>query len=151
MPSTNLDRRREVNREYYARHKERKQAEKREAYLANPEKYKERAKAWRAHNPAKIKEWQRKWYENNVESCYNANAKRRSLQRRASVVWADRTQILALYAEARRLSKETPQKYHVDHIVPLNGKTVCGLHVHYNLQILPAGKNLSKRNNLMED
>lgn len=150
MPSTDLERRRETNRQYYARHKERKRAEKREAYAADPEKFQLRSKAWRQANPDKVKEWQHVWYKENVERQYDLNARRRARQKQAAVAWADRKLIASFYAEARRLSKETSLEHHVDHIVPLKGLTVCGLHVHYNLQILLASDNLSKRNKLVE-
>lgn len=60
--------------------------------------------------------------------------------------WANADAIEAMYKAARRLSLETGIQYDVDHIVPLKGKNVCGLHVEYNLQIITHTKNMKKHN-----
>jgi len=58
----------------------------------------------------------------------------------------DHKDIKAMYLLAKKFEGLCGIKYHVDHIVPLKGENVCGLHVPWNLQLLPASINISKSN-----
>jgi hypothetical protein len=81
-----------------------------------------------------------KWYASKH------NTARRLVTIRATPGWADAQAIRRVYDLAARLESETGLIYHVDHIVPLNGKTVSGLHNQFNLQVLPATENIKKSN-----
>lgn len=59
-----------------------------------------------------------------------------------------KSDIKAIYKDARRITVESGERHEVDHIVPLVSKFVCGLHVPWNLQILPADINRAKSNHL---
>lgn len=74
---------------------------------------------------------------------------RRGQEKRATPPWANLPAIRALKREARRLTLETGELHVVDHIIPLIGKmggvqVVSGLHVHYNMRVIPAGPNAQK-------
>lgn len=72
--------------------------------------------------------------------------KRRVHQDQATPAWADKKAIRAIYERAQRITRETGRKMHVDHVIPLKGRLVTGLHIETNLQILPAAENVRKSN-----
>lgn len=97
---------------------------------------KERLKRWKKDNP----EWVR---ANGVE--------RRARKLNATPDWLTKEQkaeIVEIYRKRQIISDEMGEVYHVDHIVPLRGKDVCGLHVPWNLQIISKTENLEKGNRL---
>ena len=69
---------------------------------------------------------------------------RRTALKYATPLWADHKAIDAVYTEARRLSAETGIKHDVDHIIPLQGKKVCGLHIPWNLRVITKAANVKK-------
>ncbi|MDB5937509.1 MAG: hypothetical protein JWQ01_4853 [Massilia sp.] len=78
-------------------------------------------------------------------------ARRRAQKRNAMPAWANRDAIRAIYVEARQRIRDTGEVWHVDHTIPLAGKTVCGLHVENNLRIIPGSENMQKSNKFNGD
>lgn len=73
--------------------------------------------------------------------------KRAAIKARATPEWADKDKIDEIYAERDKLNKqEIDDPYEVDHIYPILGKTVCGLHVEANLRLLRKSENIAKSN-----
>ena len=70
--------------------------------------------------------------------------RRRSHERKQTPPWADRNAIADMYRMARKLTRETGEQYVVDHIVPLRGKIVSGLHWHGNMRVIHWRENASK-------
>lgn len=60
--------------------------------------------------------------------------------------WADKERIKAIYEESRRISAESGIKHNVDHVIPIRGNLVCGLHVPENMRIILASENVRKSN-----
>ena len=147
----------------------------RQRYLDNAEARKERQRKYRKDNPEKVREGFRKWRDKNYEAWlegakrYRENnpeklaawralnkdkllancAKRRSFRINATPAWLTSAHMKSMadyYWLAKDATSVSETSYHVDHIIPLNNDHVCGLHVPWNLQVLPADVNISKSN-----
>lgn len=91
----------------------------------------------------------REYYSNTKEDYYRRKAQRRASLLKRTPAWLTKEHLQSIrniYKECHSLNTTSPERYEVDHIVPLQGKTVSGLHVPWNLQILPMSENRKKGN-----
>ena len=106
-------------------------------------------KHWRIKNSAVFKERTSEWRKNNMDYVLSKNAERRAAKLHRTPKWLTKEQkqeIQDIYKMAKELQKIFPWEQHVDHIIPLQGVLVSGLHIPENLQILSAHLNCSKKN-----
>lgn len=120
----------------------------------------EKSKVWKSKNPEwrsesyrknidLVKEQTKAWSEENKGARNAITARRRASKLQATPSWLsekDQDQIKRIYSACANVTKRTGKPHHVDHVVPLQGENVCGLHVPWNLSIIPASMNLSKSN-----
>ena len=148
--SEKADERRDAARRYYHENKER--------YLqrhAENNKRPEFKKAKKKYNSDYVeKNREELKAKRRARRNYNAMkaAERRALKMAASITLSDEHQkeMCDIYWLAADLRRITGEQYDVDHIVPISGKNICGLHVPWNLQILPSDINKSKSNSFNE-
>lgn len=139
-------------------------------YGANKAAHAERNRQWRASNPDRVKasredyrrrnpdcdkryyqdnrerelEASRRWKRENRARWAMTQAARRARIAQQTPKWADKEAILAIYRQCEAMRKQG-LNVQVDHAVPLNGRTVSGLHCPANLQIIDAKANAKKR------
>lgn len=119
-------------KEYRASNKDKIQKQKKEDYLFNQELYLAQKKLYRQANKGKI-------------AALNARRKKHVKQR--TPAWSDMTKVKSYYNVCAFFNEVNGYvKYHVDHIIPMQGDIVSGLHVHTNLQIMPWRDNVAKKN-----
>lgn len=151
---------------WYIKNQEYKKKYRSEWYLSNKQAENVKSYTYRKFHP-ELKEYLREYKSNNKEKTriaaanwYKKNsarskanaAKRRAMKIEATPKWLSKDHLNEIY-ELYRLAKELAwlnqdgKPFHVDHIIPLQGDNVCGLHVPWNLQLLPWKDNLKKSNN----
>lgn len=108
-------------------------------------------------NPQRHRDANRRWSENNPEKTRAmkrpANANRRASQLQRTPCWLtpeDWKRIKVKHAEARWMTVRTGIPHAVDHIYPLQGRLVSGLHVPANMRVIPARENSRKHNKMPE-
>jgi 5-methylcytosine-specific restriction endonuclease McrA len=146
MPYKNIEDYKTYQKNYRLNNKEilaRKDKKRKKLYrLNNIELIKEISRKYYLKNKEHYKKYGKEYYLKNSHFAKARFAKRKAAKLRATPKFADLNKIREIY-------KNCPNGYHVDHIIPLQGKNVCGLHVEWNLQYLTPSANLSKSNRLI--
>lgn len=153
----NADKRREYNKQfnalnptyqadYHRRNALERRAKNKAWREAHPEKVKTYLAAYRIENNERVNAQVREWRKSNRDITNANSGKRRAAELRALPLWADLDKIKAVYVIAQRMTVDTGIPHTVDHVVPLRGKNVCGLHVHTNLQVITRVENIRKKN-----
>jgi hypothetical protein len=107
------------------------------------------ASKWNKINPDKHRKYCISWQQKNLDKHCKNEAYRRSVKLNATPKWltiAQLREIEQYYIDSAYIQQLMQTEMHVDHIVPLRGENVCGLHVPWNLQILTRLDNQSKGN-----
>lgn len=114
----------------------------------NPQKVQTARQKWTSDNPEKARLSSKIWKHRNPAKVTQQASRRRAAQDARMPGWltaADHLEFDSVYKYCAGL-RAAGLDYHVDHIVPLRGKSVSGLHVPWNLQVIPAVENMSKGN-----
>jgi hypothetical protein len=124
----------------YAREKKRKDRSTEEGAT----RLRDYVRAWRAANPDNYQRY--KSYKGCSPKIVAKNTARQLRKSHATPPWIDLSLIVPFYERAATLTKQTGIRHSVDHIMPLNGRNSCGLHVPWNLQVMPLADNIAKGN-----
>jgi hypothetical protein len=122
---------------------------------------------WQRENKDKMRVYAQRWYakaipevlsqkrkdyrKQNPEIFAKHSVKRRSSEKAATPLWTtdeDKGKIKLIYLKRDFINEVTGIKHEVDHIYPIQGKDSCGLHVYWNLRIITATENRSKKNSI---
>lgn len=147
------------NRDRYAAQKKRYAADNKgkikkiraEWYLQNREKVLLKNAQWSALNKERHRELSKLWQKANTARVNMHTANYRALKMKAAPKWLsaiELAQIHEMYDIAFACTVQTGVEHHVDHIHPLRGNGFNGLHVPWNLRVIPAYENRSKSNKL---
>ena len=139
----------EDNRAYKQRNADKIAAARRRLYEETKDRVLMQSRAWYEANKQRKAETTKRWAQAN-RNARSHTARQYQLRRLKAVPpWADQSKIDALYAEAKAL-RDLGIDAEVDHIIPLRGRTVSGLHWHGNLKLILAEDNRRKSNKLLD-
>lgn len=115
--------------------------------LLNRAKVQATRAAWRVAHPNAAREWRRM----NPDKCSGYVQAHRAKMLKATPKWANKFFISEAYHLAKLRTEALGFPWHVDHIIPLRSKRVCGLHTEQNLRVIPGVENVRKNNRFWPD
>lgn len=118
---------------------------------SNPEKYNEKRRERRRNNPEGYRIPNLVWKQKNRGVVNAQTSRRRAKKLHATPSWANPNLIKEVYIKCAEMTESTGIHYHVNHIIPLQGRYVCGLHVENNLEIITAEENCKLGNSHESD
>ncbi len=145
----NPDKFRASSKRYRERHPDKVAAQYRNWRINNPDAVKKKNENWQSANWDKFLAISSEWKKRNRGHVNAKCAARRRAREQRTPTWLteqDFADMAKIYALADELSRAYGYSWHVDHMIPLHGKLVSGLHVPANLQIIPGSVNMSKGN-----
>lgn len=107
--------------------------------------------AWKSRNRDHVNAKNREWKQRNPAVLAANSARRRASRLLATPSWANHAAILDLYRQAAELTKKTGIAWHVDHVVPIRSRLVCGLHCESNMRVIEGRENIRKSNRFWPD
>ena len=138
-------------KEKFNRRKQAQLIKAKEYRAANKESVSATIKAWKERYPGRHEQAIRNWVIRNPGKVNAKWMKREASKRQRTPSWLtdeDFWMMEQAYDIAAKRTQMLGIPFHVDHIVPLQGKTVSGLHVPWNLQVITAKANRMKSNKL---
>lgn len=134
------------NRERYWKNRERERLRSKKYQLENKAKCNEKARRWRMNNKGRNHINVKMWRMGNKTGANAKSALHRAKKYNVAVPWANLEEIKRIYDMAALMTRLTGIEHHVDHVYPICGNTVTGLHVEHNLRVIPGRENQSKSN-----
>lgn len=145
----NIEKETENRRRWRSENKDRKNETARKWYNKNRERLLAEKRIWNDQNKDAVNKSRDKWVAANIGKAKNVKKVYKLSRLDRVPKWLTKEQLTEIdffYLYSNWLTKNTGIQHHVDHIVPLKGKKVSGLHVPWNLQVIPAVENLKKHN-----
>jgi len=150
LRKANYENNRQINiektRAWKKRNPARVLASQRSRATINREKIRAARKTWEERNPTAALESFKRYRECNRAKIRARLAVSKQGREKRRVLWANQDAILAIYRQAEFMTRTTGRLHVVDHIIPLQGRTVSGLHVETNLRVVEHHENARKHN-----
>lgn len=133
------------SRSYHAENRELKNQKSRAWQKENLEKHKAATSAWRLRNQDRVKATKAAWRKSKADQVNAAQILRYVHKKQRTPLWSDADAVRLIYRAAQIARVTWPDAdVEVDHIIPLRGLRVSGLHLHTNLRIVTGTTNRTK-------